>query len=365
MSVNTPDTIVTLENVVKKFGSLTAVDDLSVDIREGEFFSLLGPSGCGKTTTLRMIAGFEAATSGNVRIRGQEMTGVPPYERNTGMVFQGYALFPHKTVGENVGFGLKMEGVSKTERERKVSETLELVDLPGLQDRSPTELSGGQQQRVALARALAIEPSLLLLDEPLSNLDYKLRRDLRFQLKRIQEEVGVTTIYVTHNQEEAMAMSDRILILNDGQREQLGSPEEIYTQPKSRFVADFIGEANLFEGTVLAIGDDAAEIDLNAGSDRKISVPTNGTVTVGDDVIINVRPESITATEGDGILTGQIVSRTYLGKSTRLLLDVDGIEVEAEIPSDRLAGISLDLGIGNAVDLTWQPNAGVIVGEAN
>ncbi len=364
MSTSTPDTIVNLENVVKKFGSLTAVNDLSVDIREGEFFSLLGPSGCGKTTTLRMIAGFETATSGSVRIRDREMCGVPPYNRNTGMVFQGYALFPHKTVGENVGFGLKMEGVPESEREEKVAETLELVDLPGLEDRSPTELSGGQQQRVALARALAIEPSLLLLDEPLSNLDYKLRRELRFQLKRIQEEVGVTTIYVTHNQEEAMAMSDRILILNDGRREQLGTPEEIYNKPSNRFVADFIGEANLFEGSVVHTENGTAEVDLDVGARRPISVPVDGVRNEGQRVTINVRPESVAATESEGVLTGEIVSSTYLGKSTRLLVDVGTMEVEAEIQSDQLAGLDLDLSMGNTVDLEWQPEACVIVGES-
>ncbi|ELY49068.1 spermidine/putrescine ABC transporter ATPase [Natronorubrum bangense JCM 10635] len=312
-----------------------------------------------------MIAGFETATSGAVRIRDREMSGVPPYDRNAGMVFQGYALFPHKTVGENVGFGLKMEGVPKEEREKKVKETLELVDLPGLEDRSPNELSGGQQQRVALARALAIEPSLLLLDEPLSNLDYKLRRELRFQLKRIQEEVGVTTIYVTHNQEEAMAMSDRILILNDGQREQLGTPEEIYNKPKTRFVADFIGEANLFDGTVTQYQNGNAEIELSTETNRSLTVPANGAVEEGQPVTINVRPERITATDDEGMLTGEIVSRTYLGKSTRLLVSVDGSEVEAEIPSDQLAGISHDLSIGTTVNLAWQPEACVIVGEVN
>ncbi len=359
---DTANTIVNLENVGKKFGNVTAVNDLSVDIREGEFFSLLGPSGCGKTTTLRMIAGFETATSGAVRIRDREMSGVPPYDRNTGMVFQGYALFPHKTVGENVGFGLKMDGVPKDEREEKVKETLELVDLPGLEDRSPTQLSGGQQQRVALARALAIEPSLLLLDEPLSNLDYKLRRELRFQLKRIQEEVGVTTIYVTHNQKEAMAMSDRILILNDGQREQLGTPKEIYNKPKSRFVADFIGEANLFDGTVTKCQNGTAEVELDMGTGRSLSVPTTDAVEEGRQVTINVRPERVTATDLEGILTGEIVSRTYLGKSTRLLVDVNGTEIEADISSDQIVGLSQDLSIGTTVDLTWKPDACVIVG---
>jgi spermidine/putrescine transport system ATP-binding protein len=366
MSSDSTDEIVRLDGVVKKFGSLTAVNDLSVSIRDGEFFSLLGPSGCGKTTTLRMIAGFERPTSGSVYIRGEEMNDVPPYERDTGMVFQGYALFPHKSVGENVGFGLKMRGVPAAERERKVAEMLDLVSLPGLEDRSPEERSGGHQQRVALARALAIEPSLLLLDEPLSNLDYKLRKELRFELKRIQQEIGVTTIYVTHNQEEALSMSDRILIMNDGRREQLGSSRRIYNRPKNRFVADFIGEANLFDGRVAGRNGDAVEVRLTDPIETRLTVPSNGAgpaVQPDEAVSVNVRPEHLRITEDDGILSGEIISKTYLGKSTRLLVDVAGTEVQVEVANTDLATHEPQFEIGTTVDLTWDREAGVVVPE--
>lgn len=366
MGTNTSEEIVTLDNVTKQFGTLTAVDDLSLSIREGEFFSLLGPSGCGKTTTLRMIAGFETPTSGSITFRGREMNDVPPYDREAGMVFQGYALFPHKTVGENVGFGLKMRDVPQDEREQKVSETLELVNLPGLEDRSPKELSGGQQQRVALARALAIEPELLLLDEPLSNLDYKLRKELRFELKRIQQEIGVTTIYVTHNQEEALSMSDRILIMNDGHREQLGTSRKIYNHPKNRFVAGFIGEANMFDGEVSSVADGMVEVGLDGSVDRKLKVPSDET---GEDlerdrrVALNVRPENITVAEGDGMISGEIISKTYLGKSTRLLVNVDGKEVQVEVSSSDLTTTGPQFDIGSEINLTWDPENCAVVPE--
>lgn len=365
MTSDTSDVIVALENIVKRFGDLTAVDDLSVQIREGEFFSLLGPSGCGKTTTLRMIAGFESPTSGTVRINGQKMNDVPSYKRDTGMVFQGYALFPHKTVGENVGFGLKMQGVPEAERREKVSETLELVNLPGLEDRSPDELSGGQQQRVALARALAIEPSLLLLDEPLSNLDYKLRKELRFELKRIQRETGVTTVYVTHNQEEAMSLSDRILIMNDGQREQLGSPQRIYNRPKNRFIAGFIGEANLFSGRVVNRDDRTVDVELNGTVEEQLTVPIEGTESDAEfegEVALNVRPEHIDVTD-NGFVSGEVLSKTYLGKSTRLLVGVDGKEVQVEVPNE---GVSIDeqqFEIGSVVGLSWDAGSCAVVPE--
>jgi spermidine/putrescine transport system ATP-binding protein len=363
MTSDTSDVIVALENIVKRFGDLTAVDDLSVQIREGEFFALLGPSGCGKTTTLRMIAGFENPTSGTVRINGREMNDVPPYNRDTGMVFQGYALFPHKTVGENVGFGLKMRDVPEAERKKKVSETLELVNLPGLEDRSTKELSGGQQQRVALARALAIEPSLLLLDEPLSNLDYKLRKELRFELKRIQRETGVTTVYVTHNQEEAMSLSDRILIMNDGQREQLGSPQRIYNRPKNRFIADFIGEANLFSGRVANRDDRTVDVELNGSIEERLTVPVEEAqdgVRPEEAVALNVRPEHIDVTD-NGFISGEIVSKTYLGKSTRLLVEVDGKEVQVEVPNTGAFGDEHHFEIGSAVGLTWNPESCAVI----
>ena len=363
MTSDASDVIVALEHVGKQFGDLTAVDDLSIQVREGEFFSLLGPSGCGKTTTLRMIAGFETPTSGSVYIDGREMNDVPAYNRNTGMVFQGYALFPHKTVGENVGFGLKMRDVPEARRKEKISETLELVDLPGFEDRSPEELSGGQQQRVALARSLAIEPSLLLLDEPLSNLDYKLRKELRFELKRIQRETGVTTIYVTHNQEEALSLSDRVLIMNDGQREQIGSPQQIYNRPKNHFIADFIGEANLFHGRVTGRHDSAVDVELTGSIDQQFTVPVDGIESdtgLEQEVALNVRPEHITVADG-GIVSGEVISKTYLGRSPRLLVDVDGKEVLVDVSSEGLSTDGPRFEIGDAVDLTWDPEVCAVI----
>jgi spermidine/putrescine transport system ATP-binding protein len=241
---------VELQGVRKSFREVVAVDGVSLRIERGEFFSLLGPSGCGKTTTLRMIAGFEHPTEGEVLIQGRAMGETPPFARNVNTVFQHYALFPHMTVAENVGFGLKMKGRKRSEIETRMSEALELVRLSGYEQRRPRQLSGGQQQRVALARALINHPAVLLLDEPLGALDLKLRKEMQTELKRLQKSVGITFIYVTHDQEEALTMSDRIAVMNGGQVEQVGLPEEIYERPQSRFVADFIGETNFIEGLV-------------------------------------------------------------------------------------------------------------------
>jgi len=237
-----------LEEVTKTFdGKVVAVDAVTLDIRAGEFFSLLGPSGCGKTTSLRMIAGFERPDSGRVHVGGQDITDVPVHRRDMGMVFQSYALFPHRTVAENVAFGLRMRDVPKPEIARRVASALAQVALTGLEERKPGQLSGGQQQRVALARALVIEPRVLLCDEPLGALDRKLRQQMQFELKELQQRLGVTLVFVTHDQEEALAMSDRIAVMNKGRVEQIGAPTEIYERPRTRFVADFIGEINLLD----------------------------------------------------------------------------------------------------------------------
>src|SRR5215468_1281278 len=237
-----------LENVTKTFdGRIVAVDGVTLDIRQGEFFSLLGPSGCGKTTTLRMIAGFETPDVGAIRVDGADITHVPAHKRDMGMVFQSYALFPHRSVAENVAFGLRMRELPRPDIERRVKAALAQVALTGLEDRKPGQLSGGQQQRVALARALVVEPPVLLCDEPLGALDRKLRQQMQFELKELQKRLGVTLVFVTHDQEEALAMSDRIAVMNHGRVEQVGAPTEIYERPRTRFVADFIGEINILE----------------------------------------------------------------------------------------------------------------------
>src|SRR5512145_1230470 len=247
------NTDVELQNITKRFGDFIAVDDVSLDIKDGEFFSLLGPSGCGKTTCLRMIAGFELPSEGEIKIRGKSMGDTPPYKRPVNTVFQNYALFPHMTVFENVAFGLEMQKVSRAEIKTRVKEALEMVRLPQLADRKPRQLSGGQQQRIALARALVNRPQVLLLDEPLSALDLKLRKAMQLELKELQHQVGITFIFVTHDQEEAITMSDRIAVMNEGVVQQVGAPREIYESPRNRFVADFIGETNFIEGEVLEV----------------------------------------------------------------------------------------------------------------
>ena len=261
-----------LDQVTKTFdGKVTAVDAVTLDIKAGEFFSLLGPSGCGKTTSLRMIAGFEMPDSGRVHVGGQDITDVPVHRRDMGMVFQSYALFPHRTVAENVAFGLRMRDVPKPEIARRVASTLAQVALTGLEERRPAQLSGGQQQRVALARALVIEPRVLLCDEPLGALDRKLRQQMQFELKEPQQRLGVTLVFVTHDQEEALAMSDRIAVMNRGKVEQVGAPTEIYERPRTRFVADFIGEINLLEEGTHARALRPEKIKLVAAGDARLS----------------------------------------------------------------------------------------------
>ena len=262
---------VSLTNIVKKFGTFTAVHRMSLDIAEGSFVTLLGPSGCGKTTTLRMIAGLLDPSEGEIAIQGRRMNDVPIHKRNLGLVFQNYALFPHKTVAENIAFGLNYRNVSKEETRRKVMQALDLVQLPDVGKRYPKELSGGQQQRIALARAIVIEPDVLLLDEPLSALDANLREDMRVELKRIQQRIGVTTVFVTHDQTEALAMSDQIIVMSKGRVEQVGSPEEVYNSPASEFVAQFLGASNILTGLCLGVQGD--EIGLEVSSFPPLFIP--------------------------------------------------------------------------------------------
>src|SRR5688572_3615193 len=284
---------VRLERVTKLFADVAAVDDLSLDITEGEFFSLLGPSGCGKTTTLRMIGGFEDPTYGTVYLGGRDVTDLPPYKRDVNTVFQSYALFPHLDVYENVAFGLRRKKVDKTELERRVAETMALVDLTGFEKRKPPQMSGGQQQRVALARALVNHPQVLLLDEPLGALDMKLRKQMQLYLKRIQQEVGITFIYVTHDQEEAMTMSDRLAVMRSGKIEQLGSPAEVYEHPATEFVAGFLGASNLLDGEIKDSSNGEVTVRLTTG-EAIVAQSATPAEQLGPATKVGVRPEKIT-----------------------------------------------------------------------
>jgi spermidine/putrescine transport system ATP-binding protein len=358
-----------LEGVVKEFQArgevVTAVRGLNLAITEGEFFSLLGPSGCGKTTTMRMIAGFEEPTSGAIRLHGSDVTGVSPNKRDVNMVFQSYALFPHMNVFENVAFGLRRKKASKDEITRRVGEMLEIVDLGGRGQRRPRELSGGQQQRVALARALVNRPRALLLDEPLGALDLKLRQAMQVELKRIQREVGITFVYVTHDQNEALTMSDRIAVMNDGAIEHLGTPRDIYEHPRTRFVAGFIGTSNLLTGTATQVDGDRAVIEVSP--DERIVVPVSGGgLAPGSPLELTVRPEkieiSVTRPSGRGcVLRGEVTEVVYLGTSTSFSVttttgaDIVVFQQNSAAASDVAAR-------GDHVWLSWQPEHSYPIG---
>jgi spermidine/putrescine transport system ATP-binding protein len=283
--------MIDIRNVTKRFGAFTAVNDVSLQIQAGEFITLLGPSGCGKTTLLRMLSGFESPDSGSIHIEGHDVTPLAPYRRNVNQVFQGYALFPHMTVRENIAFGLRMQKVAAAETRQRVAEVVDLVALGGFEDRLPNQLSGGQRQRVALARAIVPRPSVLLLDEPLSALDAKLRHQMQVELKRLQKRLGMTFVFVTHDQEEALTMSDRIAVFNQGQLEQLGTATQIYHQPRTAFVADFIGEANLLDAELLAFSGDRAAVRLKGG--LEISVPMHAWPRDATRAVLSVRPEKV------------------------------------------------------------------------
>jgi ABC-type Fe3+/spermidine/putrescine transport system ATPase subunit len=297
-----------LEGVTKRFGRVVAVQGLTLHVREGELLTLLGPSGCGKTTTLRLVAGFVTPEEGRICFGTRDVTHLPPEHRNVGIVFQNYALFPHMTVAQNVAFGLEVRGIATSQVRSRVSEILERVQLRGLEDRYPHQLSGGQQQRVALARALVINPQVLLLDEPLANLDAKLREEMRFYIRHLQREFGITTIYVTHDQAEAMVLADRIALLRDGVLQQVAPPEEIYRRPQSRWVADFVGLCNFLPGRVLGREDGLLVVDTPAGVVR-----CSGAVEANR-VLVCVRPESLRPHLGGGNrIVGVVRERTFLG----------------------------------------------------
>jgi len=316
------DIDVRLERVTKTFGDALAVDDLSLDIAEGEFFSMLGPSGCGKTTTLRMIGGFEDPSRGTVYLGGRDVTDQPPYKRDVNTVFQSYALFPHLNVFENVAFGLRRRKVAKGDIKARVDEALRLVEMSGFEERKPGQMSGGQQQRVALARALVNHPKVLLLDEPLGALDLKLRKQMQLELKRIQQEVGITFIYVTHDQEEAMTMSNRLAVMRAGRAEQIGPPEEVYENPQTQFVAAFLGASNLLEGDLKEQTDAMSTVLLSGGD--VVHLPNErAPFRTGDSVLVGVRPEKITiAPDGQrpeetgwNSVSGLLRMATYIGVS--------------------------------------------------
>ncbi|PWE57891.1 spermidine/putrescine ABC transporter ATP-binding protein [Metarhizobium album] len=309
---------IAMQNIVKDFGHFRAVNDVTLKIASNEFFTLLGPSGCGKTTLLRMIAGFEMPTKGSILLDGAGIASLPPNQRPINTVFQNYALFPHMTVADNIGFGLKMLGRPKAEIEKTVADMIRLVRLDGREKNLVTQLSGGQQQRVALARALAPQPKVLLLDEPLSALDLKLRKSMQIELKRLQMETGITFVFVTHDQEEALTMSDRIAVMSEGQVRQIGSPWEIYDRPAERFVADFIGETNFLTAEVVSVSGDRARVRLASGAEIPASFPAN--TTPSGKVTVVVRPEHARAApvSGASVLRGTIHDIVYLGTDTHL-----------------------------------------------
>jgi spermidine/putrescine transport system ATP-binding protein len=352
-----PNVAISLEGIGKRFGGVDAVHDVTLAIGDGEFFSLLGPSGCGKTTTLRMIAGFVSPDAGRILLHGEDTTLVPPNRRPVNMVFQQYALFPHMTIYDNVAFGLKMKHVPRSEHPARIKEMLEVVALGGLEKRRTRQLSGGQQQRVALARALVNRPAALLLDEPLGALDVKLRKQMQLELKRIQSELGTTFVYVTHDQEEALAMSDRIAVMNAGRVEQVGSPREIYERPVTPFVADFIGSLNALELTVGELVGGFAVVRL--GEHERVVVPVGPDARVGDAVRVAVRPERVRIgtpealpANGGSRLEGAIAEVVYLGMYTQFHVETRA----GRIVSHRLADESLaGLAPGTGVAVSWEP----------
>jgi spermidine/putrescine transport system ATP-binding protein len=352
---------VELKRVTKRFGDVVAVDDVSFQIEKGEFFSLLGPSGCGKTTIMRMVSGFEIPTSGTIEIAGEPMKDRPPFRRPTNLVFQHLALFPHMTVAQNIAFGLEMQGLSKAETTTRVGEMLDLIQLPGYGARRISQLSGGQKQRVAIARALVRQPTVLLLDEPLGALDLKLREQMQLELKRIQREVGTTFVYVTHDQKEAITMSNSIAVMNNGVVEQIGDSNEIYENPRTAFVASFIGETNLFEGRVEAAGGGAVTL---ASEGLPIRVP--GNAAAGARASVSVRPEKIaiatTLDELDNRFPGTVDDIIYQGSTTSYQVRLAGGRSITVAVQNVEAG--LRHGVGDTVMVGWRPERGVLIAEA-
>ncbi len=345
-----------LENVSKSFpqrdgeGEVRAVDRVSLTIHEGEFVTLLGPSGCGKTTTLRLISGFELPTAGRILLDGKDISNRPPNKRDMAMVFQSYALFPHMTVAKNIAYGLRVQHVPGKELRERVERVLDLMGLRGLGGRRPNELSGGQQQRVALARSLVVEPRVLLFDEPLSNLDAKLRVQMRSEIRNIQRRLNITSVYVTHDQVEAMALSDRIVVMNQGKIEQIGAPEEIYRRPATRFVADFIGRANFLNARIDSVEGDQAAVELLG---QRVRVPVTFAVEAGDQLTAVLRPEGLTLREDAALEQGVVEQAMYLGSSTEYVVQVQGTQLIVVDTDPRAQYVFRE---GQTVGVTFEPS---------
>jgi spermidine/putrescine transport system ATP-binding protein len=360
------DSSVELKNVSKRFDEIKAVDDVSLQIGRGEFFSLLGPSGCGKTTTLRLVAGFEIPTAGEILINNQDVSNKRPYERNVNTVFQNYALFPHLTVAGNIRFGLERKKTPKNEINGLVAEALDLVQMNGMGDRFPRQLSGGQQQRIALARSLILHPEVLLLDEPLGALDLKLRKAMQVELKSLQEKVGITFIYVTHDQEEALTMSDRIAVMAQGRLEQVGTPQEIYDFPKTRFVADFIGVSNFFSGRITSINGDTIQLKTEGG--LKVVLPADQDQALDKHIQFSIRPEKIKidpragASNYENQYAGEIINRMYLGDSVHYIIALSEKEkVTVFLKQSDTSQKQVSFSKGDKVHLSWHRTNSVIL----
>jgi spermidine/putrescine transport system ATP-binding protein len=353
-SAQTADVDIRLVDLTKRFDDVVAVDALSLDIAHGSFSALLGPSGCGKTTTLRMIGGFEEPTSGRIELGGRDVAALPPYKRDVNTVFQSYALFPHLTIFENVAFGLRRKKVKGGDLNRRVVSALELVGLAGLERRKPRQLSGGQQQRIALARALVNEPRVLLLDEPLGALDLKLRKEMQLELKRIQHEVGITFVHVTHDQEEAMTMADRIVIMNHGRIEQEGAPADLYEQPRTGFVASFLGVSNLLAATIVG----ADRVRLEDGTE--VAVPEAALGSRAGQCQIGVRPEKL-RTDGTGrnALQGTVAETAYIGVSTQYIVDTTSGPLTVYVQNDRPGAHGV--APGDQLTLSWDPDSTFVI----
>ena len=338
--MNERQPVVALRNVVKRYGSVTAVEPMDLDVEPGAFVTLLGPSGCGKTTTLRMVAGLAAPSAGDILIKGARVNAVPIHKRNLGIVFQNYALFPHKTIFDNVAFGLKYRKVPKAEIAERVARALDLVQLPQMAERFPNQLSGGQQQRIALARAIVVEPDVLLLDEPLSALDANLREDMRVELKKIQHQLGITTIFVTHDQSEALAMSDKIVVMNKGRIEQAGSPQEVYTRPRSEFVARFLGNSNLLDGRITRTEGSLAGIEVDGLGLVEAELDGTAAPQPGTPVRLVVRAEklqlseAVAGSDSSSPLAGRVDTVDYQGQAARYFVSVGAYSLQVINPID-------------------------------